>query len=116
MGAWKLTVRIGPSVERARFDSLPEALSALERRIEELRPSSRREDLHFFRRSFDASRQVAVRGELAGPGRLRAGIDLRGDGSAEAYTGRLRRSLVEQRGGESAATALARALASDATR
>lgn len=110
MAACKLTVRIGPTVERTRFDSLPAALDALERRIDELRPDAHREDLHFFRRSFDASRQVAVRGELAGPGRLRAGIDLRGDGSAEAYTGRLRRTLIEQHPAESAAAALRRTL------
>lgn len=106
----KLTVRIGPKVERTRFDTLADALDALELRIEELRPGARLEDVHFFRRSFEAARQVAVRAEIAGPGRLRAGIDLRGDGSAEAYTGRVRRSPIEQHSDESAATALRRAL------
>jgi hypothetical protein len=57
---------------------------------------------------------VAVRGELAGPGGLRAGVDVRGDGSAEAYTGRWRRRLVERRTGETAYDALRRVLAAAA--
>jgi hypothetical protein len=53
-------------------------------------------------------KQVWARLELAGPKRLTAGIDVRGDGSTEAYSGRLRRRVIGQRPGESAYDALRR--------
>jgi hypothetical protein len=53
---------------------------------------------------------VVARLELAGPSRLRAGVDVRGDGSSEAFTGRVRRRVVDHQAGESAYDALRRAL------
>ena len=55
---------------------------------------------------YEPAQRVAARLELGG----RGGVDVHGDGSAVAYTGRLRRRLVERRGSESAYDALRRAL------
>jgi hypothetical protein len=116
---WTLTVRDGPRVTRMRFETLAETLDALERRIEELAPTARRRAGRSplgqtVGRRFDPARQVAVRAELAGPGRplggVRGGVDLRGDGALEAYTGRLRRTLVQPRAAESPYEALRRSL------
>jgi hypothetical protein len=53
---------------------------------------------------------VVGRLELRGPARLRAGVDIRGDGSSEAFTGQVRRQVVPQQSGESSYDALRRAL------
>jgi hypothetical protein len=115
-GQWRLTVRNGPRVERMRHDTLDAAVDAMEQRMDELAPTARREAIQVFRRRFDAIRQVAVRAEITGPGGLlgglHGGVDLRGDGSAEAYVGRFRRSLVALEPGETAYDGLRRALVS----
>jgi hypothetical protein len=110
-----LTVRVGPKVERARFDDLEAALDAATRRAGELADTAPRTAVNAGYKKFEPIQQVAARVELAGPERLmasvRAGIDVRGDGSTEAYLGRVRRELVKQRKGETAGAALRRALA-----
>ena len=110
MARYTLTVRRRGATERERFESLDEALVALEERLDELVRPERREPEHGLGRDYAPVMQVAVRGELAGPGGLRGGVDVRGDGSAEAYTGRVRRRLVERGTGETAYEALRRAL------
>lgn len=111
---WKLTVRDGPRVERERFDSLEAALDALQARVLAFgaRPPRRTVDMRT--REFGPEAQVAARAELSGPERIlprvRAGIDVRGDGSSEPWTGRASRTVVAQQDGESALGALRRVL------
>jgi hypothetical protein len=111
---WKLTIRSGPRVEHERFDDLNAALGAVESRGRTLARDAWRKPLDLKLKRFEPVQQVAARIELAGPQRLmpsiRAGVDVRGDGSTEAYLGRVRRTLLEQRKGESAYDALRRAV------
>jgi hypothetical protein len=113
MASWKLKVRAGSRVERGRYDDAESALAAVEERGEELQQTANAKtiDLKIGRR-FDPVQQVTARLELSGPGGVRAGVDVRGDGSVESWTGRLRRSLIEQRQGESAYAALRRVVLS----
>jgi hypothetical protein len=111
VSAYKVTVRRGSEVECSRFEKLDRALDELETRGAQLEREANARTVDLKLRRFEPVQQVVARIELAGPGRLRAGVDVRGDGSAEGYTGRLRRRLVEQRGGESPYGALRRVLA-----
>jgi hypothetical protein len=111
MAAFRVTFRLGPKVERLAAGTLDEALGALEERGRAAAAGAGRRTVDLRVRRFEPVQQVAARGELRGPGRLRAGVDVRGDGSAEAWTGRLKRAVVEQRPGEDAYSALRRVLA-----
>jgi hypothetical protein len=103
------TIRIGPKVEHAEHDDILSALLALRERLSAV--DAQRDTTTVFRREITPDAQVAARGELRAPGGVSAGIDVRGDGSAEAWTGRWRRHLVAQQSGEDAYAALGRVLA-----
>lgn len=102
---------MGGKVERRWAEELDAALAELERRGRELERRLRaRPAGGTLMRRFEPVHQVVGRIELAGPGRLRAGVDIRGDGSSEAFTGRVRRRLIREEGDESPYDALRRVL------
>jgi hypothetical protein len=111
---WKLTVRSGPRVKRLAFSALPEALAELDRRARELADGAPGRVVDTKIKSFAPADQVLARLELAGPERLaasfRAGVDVRGDGSVEAYRGRVRRRPIVPERGETPFAALSREL------
>ena len=108
---YRLKVRAGPRVERHHFAEREQALAELESRARALADGAHAKRIDLKTRQFEPVAQVVARIELAGPNRLRAGVDVRGDGSVESYTGALRREVVEQRLGESPYEALRRAVA-----
>jgi hypothetical protein len=112
-GYW-LTVRTEGKVRRARFATLDEAVAELEREGTAFVAGVDRETIDLKVREFSPAAQVAARLEVSGPGRFlpahRGGVDVRGDGSAEAYVGGVRRRLVEAKRSESPYDALRRAL------
>jgi hypothetical protein len=106
---YRLVMRLGPRVEKERFASLDEALDALALRVPKVSP---RGTARALTREYEPVQQVAGRLELHGPRGARGGLDVRGDGSAEAYRGWIRKQLIERRDGETAVDALRRALTS----
>jgi len=107
--SWRVVVRTGPRVEKQRAGSLEEALQLLETEARVAANLERRSEVDVRVRRYGPEDQVATRAELRGPG-ARAGFDVRGDGSVQAWTGRVRRRLVEPEGDETVYEALRRAL------
>jgi hypothetical protein len=112
--SYRLTVRDGPRVARERHVSLDDALTALAAHLAILRERPERDAIDLRVRRIEPVAQVVARAELSGPQRLfprvRAGVDVRGDGSVEAWVGRARRQVIAQQDGESVVVALQRQL------
>ena len=106
---YTLTIRREGGAEKHRFDALPAALDALELEARAFANTERTSSAQGLLRTFEPTELVALRVEVSGRG-IRAGADVRGDGSAEAFTGRVRRNLVPQQTGESPYDALRRVL------
>jgi hypothetical protein len=111
---YTVTIRVGSKVSRSRHRALPEAIDALETELTTLGPTTRRDPERALTREYAPSALVTARGELSGPSRLsptvRAGADVRGDGSIEVYRGKVKREVIERRRDESAFEALRRTL------
>ncbi len=108
---YTLTVRSSAKVRKKQHRGLDEALQQLEREGRELQAAAHERPVGgTLIRRLEPVQIVVGRLELSGPGRLRAGVDIRGDGSSEAFTGRVRRRVVAQQDGESPYDALRRRL------
>jgi hypothetical protein len=114
---YTVTIRVGPRITRSRHGAIAAAIDELERELTTLGPAGRRETARALAREVLPEGQVSARGELSGPNRLapriQAGADVRGDGSIQAYRGKVNRELIERRGGETAFDALRRVLESE---
>jgi hypothetical protein len=111
---YRVTIRRRGKTQKSRHASLDEALDALEIELRAAANGLRPQVERALGREYEPIQQVAVRGELRGPKGLRAGVDVRGDGSAEAFTGRLVRRPADARDGEDAYRVLRR-IARDAS-
>ena len=92
-------MRAAARVERQRFEDLERALDALGSRVADLARSAADDPAGTRLRRYGPEDQVVARLELAGPQRYlasrHAGIDVHGDGSTEAYLGRVRREPLD---------------------
>jgi hypothetical protein len=113
---FRIVVRNGAKVDRQKAASLGDALDLVERYGRGLAAQPRRKEVDLRFRTFTPADQVAARIEVSGPQRwrpaVRAGIDVRGDGSVAAWSGGGTREVVAQESGESPYDALRRALQS----
>jgi hypothetical protein len=105
-------IRHGSRVDREAFDSLDEAIDAIERRSREIRSEGPLRQVSALR-DFEPGQQVHARLELSTGGVLRgreAGIDVMGDGGLVPYVGVVRKRRLEPGDGETAFDAVREAL------
>jgi hypothetical protein len=103
------------ATEKRRFPTLDDAVDVLETELRAVASVIARAPRveRALGREYEPAEQVAVRGELRGPGRVRAGVDVRGDGAMVAFTGVVRRRPIELRDREDAWAGLRREVGLD---
>ena len=108
-----MKVRVGPRVTRLRTDDLDELFAAVAEQMDVLPGQADNASVGSPFKTYSPVERVFARVEIAARRGLfkadHAGIDVRGDGSVEAFTGRARREVVEPLPGESVVDALRRA-------
>ena len=112
---FRVTARVGPRVVKHASESLEDALAWVQTEATKMAGGeAHRAPVRRGKRNYEPVQQVGARLEVRGPQRFFAdvtgGIDVRGDGSIEAWTGGARRQVVEQRDGETPFDALRRRL------
>jgi hypothetical protein len=109
---FRVIIRRRGKVEKRAFPTLEAALRDLETELRAAATVTARAPRveRALGRDYEPSQQVVLRGEIRGPGRLRAGADVRGDGTTQAFTGQVRRRLVEPHEREDVWAALRREL------
>lgn len=114
MSKYTLKVREGSQVTRQRFAAPDELFEAVERISEEMSDRADRQPVKSMFRDYEAIELVHGRVEVSiATGRFkhrRGGVDVRRDGSIEAYVGRTNRTVVEPTPGETIPQALRREL------
>jgi hypothetical protein len=109
---YRLTVRHGSRVQRESFESLDDAMDAMERHSREIRAEGPLAEVNALR-DYGPGERVHARLELSTGGLLRgreAGVDVMGDGALVPFAGVVRKRKLEPRGGQSALDAVRKAL------
>jgi len=117
MARFSMSVREGPRFSRVRTNSIDELFDEVAFHVQELSSRADGTSVDAMFKTFEPGERVVGRIEIAGERRClvsrdRAGIDVRGDGSLEAFVGRTNREVVEPLPGETVVAALRRAFSS----
>jgi hypothetical protein len=111
---YRVTVRTRGSVERSDHARLDDAIETLAAAARNAAAGPRAKEIDLRARRWAPEDQVRSRAEVRGPERwrptTRAGVDVLGDGSLQAWTGAPERKVLEPSDGEDPISALRRVL------